>query len=241
MLESNMKIVKEVIKDLKALSNPEKEEVFKRFFKTGKGEYGYGDIFWGITVPNTRKVAKRYYKDISMEECTELLHSPIHEVRLTSLHMLVYKYKRATGELREDIVEAYLNNLEYVNNWDLVDLSCYKILGDYLLNNPLKREILYTLVKSNNLWKQRVAVVSCLALIRDNEFDDILKLSYILLSHEHDLMHKAVGWMLREVGKRDMDVLRRFLDINVNKMPRTMLRYSIERMDEVERKRYLRM
>jgi 3-methyladenine DNA glycosylase AlkD len=236
-----MNIVKEVIKELKAFSSKEKVEGFKRFFKTGKGEYGYGDIFWGISVPNTRLVAKRYYKEISIEECLELLHSPIHEVRLTSLHMLVYRYERATEELRREIVDVYINNLEYVNNWDLVDLSCYKILGDYILHNPDKRDILYTLVKSSNLWKQRVAVVSCYALIKKNDFDDILNLSYILLSHEHDLIHKAVGWMLREVGKRDMEVLRRYLDINVKKMPRTMLRYSIERMDEVERKKYLKM
>lgn len=241
MLESNMDIVKEIVKELEGFSSKEKLEVFKRFFKTGKGQYGYGDIFWGITVPNTRLVAKKYYKDITLEQSQELLHSPIHEIRLTSLHMLVYKYEKAPKALKRDIVDLYLSNLEYVNNWDLVDLSCYKILGDYMLHNPKERSILYTLAKSSNIWKQRVSVVSCYSLIKKDEFDDILKLSYLFLDNKEDLMHKAVGWMLRELGKRNLDTLRRFLDINVKKMPRTMLRYSIERMDEIERKKYLNM
>lgn len=241
MLESNMDIVKEIVKELEGFSSKGKIEVFRRFFKTGKGQYGHGDIFWGISVPNTRLVAKKYYKDITLEQCLELLHSPIHEIRLTSLHMLVYKYEKTSESLKRDIVDLYLSNLEYVNNWDLVDLSCYKILGDYVLYNPKERSILYTLAKSSNLWKQRVSVVSCYSLIKKDEFDDILKLSSIFLDHKHDLMHKAVGWMLRELGKREIGVLREFLNINVKRMPRTMLRYSIEKMDEVERKKYLNM
>lgn len=227
--------------DLKALGSKDKRKVYMRFFKTGKGEYGEGDVFWGVTVPDVKSVAKSYYKDISLDECESLLHDPVHEVRLCALHILVFKYGKGDGVLKRGVYDLYVRNFEFVNNWDLVDCSAHKIVGDFVLNNPNERSVLYDLAKSGHLWSERVSVISCFTLIRANEFEDILKLSEMFLDHEHDLMHKAVGWMLREVGKRDMDLLRGFLNKHIKDMPRTMLRYSIERMEEKERKGYLSM
>lgn len=228
-----------VKKELEKYSSKGKKEVFVRFFKTGKGQYGEGDMFWGITVPNIRDVAKRYFKDISFEEVKGLIESEIHEIRLTGYIILTYKYERGDKEEKERVYEFYINNLNGCNNWDIVDLSCSKIIGNYLVDNLGKRDILYTLVKSKNLWEQRISIVSTYSFIKNNDFKDTLKISKILLSHKHDLIHKAVGWMLREVGKKDIDVLREFLNENIKDMPRTTLRYAIERMDKKERDRYL--
>lgn len=228
-----------IISNLKEYINPEKKIFFPRFFKTGKGEYGEGDLFWGITVPNMREVAKRYYKDISLDDVRELTKDPIHEVRMVGYLILTYKFEKGNDEEKGKIYSFYLSNLEGVNNWDIVDLSCYKIVGEYLVKYPEKRDILYELAKSNDLWRQRISIVSTMAFIRRNDFKDTLKISELLLDHKHDLIHKAVGWMLREVGKRDIDILREFLNKNVKHMSRTTLRYSIERMDEEERKKYL--
>jgi len=230
-----------VQKELSKYSNNEKEEVFIRFFKTGRGEYGYGDKFWGITVSNIRDVAKRYYKDITFEEVKKLIESEIHEIRLTGYIIFTYRYEKGNTEERKNVYTFYINNLSGCNNWDIVDLSCSKIIGNYILDNPKQRDILYKLVKSNNLWEQRISIVSTYSLIRSNNFKDALRISKILLTHKHDLIHKAVGWMLREVGKRDIDVLRDFLNRNINNMPRTTLRYAIERMDKRERNRYLHL
>lgn len=227
--------------ELKKYANKGKEEIFIRFFKTGKGEYGEGDMFWGITVPNIRDVAKRYYKDISLEEVQRLIESEIHEIRLTGDIILTYKYEKGDIEEKERVYTFYINNLKGCNNWDIVDLSCSKIIGNYLLQNRNKRDILYTFAKSNNLWKQRISIVSTYSFIKQNDFKDTLKISKILLNHKHDLIHKAVGWMLREVGKRDIDVLRGFLNENIKGMPRTTLRYAIERMEKRERDIYLSM
>jgi len=227
-----------VKKELSKHSNIEKKDFFPRFFKTAKGEYGYGDKFWGITVPNIRSIAKKYYKDISLGEIKKLVDSEIHEVRLLGYIILTYKYEKGD---KEEIYNFYINNLEGCNNWDIVDLSCSNILGNYLLSNNEKRDILYSFAKSNDLWKQRISIVSTYSFIRNNEFEDTLKISKILLSHKHDLIHKAVGWMLREVGKKDIDVLKDFLNRNIKDIPRTTLRYAIERMDDIERKKYLDM
>ncbi len=234
-----MNISNAILKELKELSNKEKALFFPRFFKTAKGEYGYGDTFWGVTVPNIRLVAKKYYKDIQITDVKELVESPIHEVRLLGYIILTYKFEKEDTVGKEKIFNFYIENLNGVNNWDIVDLSCSKIVGEYLYLNSQRKDILYTLVKSNDLWKQRISIVSTYSFIRRNIFEDTLKISKELLNHKHDLIHKAVGWMLREVGKRDINVLREFLNENISSMSRTTLRYAIERMDEKERKMYL--
>ena len=229
----------DVVKELECLKNNEKIKVFKRFFKTNEGEYGYGDMFWGISVPQVREISKRYFLDISFDEIKILINHKIHEVRLTGYLILTYQYEKSDNERKKDIFDFYLNNLSGCNNWDLVDLSCYKIVGEYVLRNKEKRKILYKLSKSKNLWQQRISIVSTYPMIKRKEFEDTLNISKLLLFHKHDLIHKAVGWMLREVGKQDMNVLRKFLNENINTIPRTTLRYSIERMSESERKKYL--
>lgn len=236
-----MSITKSVINDLKKYTDPQKKEIFPKFFKTGKGEYGEGDKFWGITVPNIRIVAKQYYKDISLNDIKELINNEIHEIRLTGYIILTYKYEKGDSSQKEEIVNFYLNNLQGVNNWDIVDLSCPKILGEYLISHPEKRYLLYQLANSNNLWEQRISIVSTYPFIKKNDFTDTLQISSTLLSHKHDLIHKAIGWMLREVGKKDITVLRNYLDENIHILPRTTLRYSIEKMDKEERDKYLNM
>ena len=229
----------DVLKELEYLKNSEKIKVFKRFFKTNEGEYGYGDMFWGISVPQVREISKRYFQDIPFDEIKILINHRIHEVRLTGYLILTYQYEKSDNEKRKDIFDFYLNNLSGCNNWDLVDLSCYKIVGEYVLRNKDKRKILYKLSKSKNLWEQRISIVSTYPMIKRKEFEDTLNISKLLLSHKHDLIHKAVGWMLREVGKQDMNVLREFLNENINTIPRTTLRCSIEKMNKSERKGYL--
>ena len=228
-----------LIKELRKYRNTQKEEIFKSFFKTGEGEYGYGDIFWGVTVPDIRNVAKKYYIQISLNGIKELINSEIHEIRLTGYLILTYKYEKESKQEKEIIANFYLENLSGANNWDIVDLSCYKILGSYLIDNPQKRYILYKLVNSSNLWEQRISIVSTLAFIKNNDYIDTLNISKILLNNKHDLIHKAVGWMLREVGKRDINILKKFLKENIKEIPRTTLRYAIEKMDERERKYFL--
>jgi 3-methyladenine DNA glycosylase AlkD len=229
----------EVNGDLQSLANPEKTKILQGFFKTGPGQYGEGDIFLGIIVPEQRKVAKKH-KDLSLPEIQKLLSSKIHEYRLTALFILVDKYKRADLKGKSEIFDFYLKNasLGNINNWDLVDLSAPNITGDYLLNKD--RKILYCLAKSDNLWERRIAILSAFAFIRQNQFDDALKISEILLKDKHDLIHKAVGWMLREVGKRDQNVLESFLEENCKTMPRTMLRYSIEKFDKSGKEKYMK-
>lgn len=228
-----------IIQELQKYSNPQKAEFFPRFFKTGKGEYAEGDSFIGIVVPDCRKVAKKYYKEVDLIEVEKLLESKIHEHRLVGLFILVYKYEATKLDTdRKLIVDCYLNNLSAVNNWDLVDLSCYKLLGDYLHDKD--RSILYEFAKSDDLWKQRIAVITTMAFIKNNDFNDTLKIAEILVNHTHDLIHKAVGWMLREVGKRDQKVELGFLDKYYKQMPRTMLRYAIEKFDEPLRLKYLK-
>ena len=233
---------KEIQKELKNLENPDKAKILSRFFKTWKWEYWEWDKFLWIQVPQQRDIAKKYFEKSDLNDIEKLLNNEYHEVRLTALLILCYKYEFVTKKRLYDeqkkIVDFYLSHLEYCNNRDLVDLVCYKILGNYLLDKD--RQILYQLAKDKNMWKQRVAIVSTMIFVKNWEFDDTLKISKLLLTHEHDLIHKAVWWLLREVWKKDEKVLRDFLDKYANKMPRTMLRYAIEKLNENERKYYKR-
>jgi 3-methyladenine DNA glycosylase AlkD len=232
--------LKELEKVIQKAADPERAKNLQRFFKTGKGEYGEGDIFLGIVVPIQRKISKEF-SNLSIDEIQELLNSKIHEKRMIGLFILIKKYERAVKEKnkKKEIFEFYLKNASKnnINNWDLVDLSAPNIVGNYLLDKD--RKILYKLVKSNNLWEKRISVLSTFAFIRFGEFKDSLKISEILLGDLHDLIHKAVGWMLREIGKRDKKVLEEFLKKYYKKMPRTMLRYAIEKFPENERKTWL--
>lgn len=221
-------------KDIQTYASPEKAKVLQRFFKTCPGQYGEGDIFLGIKVPVQRKVAKKF-KDLKLSEIQPLLDSKIHEHRLVGLLILVDKYERSNNK---KIVDFYLSNTRNINNWDLVDLTAHKILGHYLLDKD--RSILYDLAKSNELWEKRISMISTAAFIKENDFKDTLEIAEILLNDKHDLIHKAVGWMLREVGKKDQDVEETFLKKYYKTMPRTMLRYAIERFEEKKRKAYLR-
>lgn len=208
-----------------------------RFFKTGKGQYGEGDKFIGCTVPQTRSVAAKYSK-LPLEEVAHLLKDEIHECRLCALVILTNKYNKANELDRFEILNFYISHTNYINNWDLVDISAHKIVGEWFKNRE-DRSLIYQLADSDLLWDQRIAIVSTFTLIRNNDFNDILSLSEKFLSHKHDLIHKACGWMLREVGKSDEAVLTYFLEQFAHQMPRTMLRYSIEKFDEELRKHYL--
>ena len=226
----------QVKKRLKQFINPQKAAFFPRFFKTGKGEYGEGDKFLGVTVPHQRIVAKQF-KALDIKEVEKLLYDPIHECRLTAILILVMQFEKGNDSERKSIYDFYLKHIQQVNNWDLVDSSAHKIVGAYL--DKRSREKLYRLAKTNHLWSQRVAVVATYWFIKRDDFEDILALSDLLIQHEHDLIHKAIGWMLREMGKRNDTILRNFLKTRYQKMPRTMLRYAIEKFDKLERDRYL--
>ncbi len=223
-------------KELKELSDPKQAEILQRFFKTGKGEYGEGDIFLGIKVPVQREVANKF-GELFLEDIEKLLNSKIHEHRMTALFILIRQYKKGSESEKNKVFNFYLKNTKNINNWDLVDISAPKVVGDYLLNKP--RNILYKLAKSDNLWERRIAIISTFTFIRNNKFRDTLKIAEILLNDKHDLIHKAVGWMLREVGKRDQKTEEEFLQKYYLKMPRVMLRYAIERFEERKRKFYL--
>ena len=225
-----------LIESLQQLADKEKATFLQRFFKTGKGQYAEGDVFWGIKVPETRQIAKAY-RNLPFSEIKKVVENPVHEVRLCGLIILVEQFKKASETERKDIVDFYLSNTKYINNWDLVDLSCYKILGEYLLDKP--RDILYHLAESRNMWKQRIAIVSTWMFIRNRDFIDTLAISEMLLSHPHDLIHKAVGWMLREISKRDEIVMLDFVEKHYKNMSRTTLRYAIERLPEDLRKEIL--
>ncbi len=230
--------LKNLIKDFEQIQNPEKAKILSRFFKTGKGEYGYGDIFLGITVPQQRLLVKKFF-DLNLQDTIKLLRSKIHEHRLTALLILVKKFEKENYErTKENIYNLYLDNTKYINNWDLVDLSAPKIVGNFLLNK--NREILYKLAKSKDLWEKRISIISTFTFIRNFEYLDTIEISKILLQDKHDLIHKSVGWMLREMGKRDINILKNFLDNYYKIMPRTMLRYSIEKLPKDIRAYYLK-
>lgn len=223
--------------ELKKLGDPERAKKLSGFFKTGKGQYGEGDIFLGIPVPIQRKISKKY-QSLTLVDLQKLLVSKFHEQRLTALLILVLKYGKGDLRAKKKIFNFYLENSFYVNNWDLVDLTAPKIVGNYLLDK--NRSILYKLVKSSYLWERRIAVLSTFAFIRNHDFLDALEISKLLLCDKHDLIHKAVGWMLREIGKRNQEVLEEFLEEFNMQMPRTMLRYSIEKFNPEKRKYYLK-
>ena len=222
---------------LKDLANKEKALHLQKYFKTGKGEYGEGDIFLGIRVPEIRKLV-REFRGLSTGEASELIKSKYHEERLFSLLAMVDIYKRGDDKDKREIYKLYLKNTKFINNWDLVDLSAPNIVGAYLMDRDKKP--LYGLAKSNDLWKRRISIMSTFSFIKNNLFDDTLKIAKILLHDKEDLIHKATGWMLREVGKRNMEVEEVFLKKIYKGMPRTMLRYSIERFPEKKRQMYLK-
>ncbi|HTE44790.1 MAG TPA: DNA alkylation repair protein [Gemmatimonadaceae bacterium] len=223
-------------KRLRELGDAGDAEFLQRFFKTGPGQYGEGDRFLGIRVPVTRKLAHEF-RDLPLDDIARLLHEPWHEARLLAVIMLSDAYARGTPAERAEIFRLYLDNAERVNNWDLVDASAPNIVGAHLATRS--RTVLDKLARSKNLWERRIAVVANQHLIRLGEFDDTIRVAKVLLTDKHDLIHKAVGWMLREVGDRDASVLDGFLDEHAHEMPRTMLRYAIEKMQPAKRRRYM--
>ncbi len=223
-------------KDFKHLANPEKAKILARFFKTGKGEYGEGDKFLGI-MTGTIRILARKYQDLSFPDLQKLLNGKYHEERTLAIMILVRQYEKGERVKKEEIFKFYLKNTKRINNWDLVDISAPQIVGEFLLET--ERDILYQLAKSENLWERRIAVMSTFAFIKNNDFADTLKIAEILLSDKHDLIHKAVGWMLREIGKRDQKIEEAFLKKYHKIMPRTMLRYAIEKFSKKKREFYL--
>lgn len=228
----------EIKHELVKLASKKRAEASAWFFKTGLGQYGYGDKFIGVSVPDIRKIARKFYQ-LSFVEINKLLQSPIHEERLIALFILVGQFKLADIKKRKEIYEYYLKNTSRVNNWDLVDLSAPNIVGVYLVNKS--KNILYRLAKSKNLWERRIAIISSLAFIQKGNFEDTFKITEILINDKEDLIHKATGWMLREVGKRiSKEKLEDFLKVHYKQMPRTMLRYSIEHFSDDLRQKYLK-
>lgn len=231
-----MDMLQNLKKDLKKNSNKSKAKALQRFFKTGKGEYGEGDVFLGITVPKQRKIAKKYLS-LDISTLQSLLDSKIHEERLIALLILTDNFKSSDEERKYQILDFYLHNTKNINNWDLVDLSAPHIVGPYFLDKP--KDILYQMAESKLLWEKRISIISTFSFIKNNQFQDSLKIAEILLHDSHDLIHKAVGWMLREIGKKDIKAEENFLKKYYKEMPRTMLRYAIEKFPEKTRKAYL--
>ncbi|MDR9415510.1 MAG: DNA alkylation repair protein [Gracilimonas sp.] len=226
----------QIIKELKALADPKKAQHSKRFFKSGSGEYGEGDKFLGIKVPEQRKVAKKH-RELSADEIQKLLQSEYHEIRLTALFLMVYKVEKGGQQELDEMTDLFLKNLEAVNSWDLVDSSAHQILGRYLEDTD--KDLLFDLARSNDLWKKRIAMISCYHFIKQNDFNDALAIAEILVHDEHDLIQKAVGWMLREIGNRDLATEESFLKKHYQNMPRTMLRYAIEKFEDPLSLKYL--
>ena len=225
-------------KALRSYASPARKKTNEWFFKTGKGQYGYGDKFMGVSDPDSRKVA-RQFATMPLTEVKKLLQSTIHEERATALKILVRKFEVGDERTKKKVYDFYLKNFSRVNNWDLVDGSAYKIAGAYMLEHPKYAHILDTYARSKNLWERRLSIIATLAFIRNNEFTWTMKNAEVLLADPHDLTHKAVGWMLREVWKRDYKIVEDFLIKNYKQVPRTTLRYAIERMDEKKRQRFL--
>jgi 3-methyladenine DNA glycosylase AlkD len=228
--------VKQIQSDLQKLASKEDARQLQRFFKTGKGQYGEGDLFLGIRVPVLRNLAKQY-NGLSLEDIARLLRSKFHEERMFALILMAHHYRKGNSSEKEAAYQLYLSHTKYVNNWDLVDTSAEHIVGAYLLERD--RKPLYELAVSADLWERRISILSTFHLIRRNQFDDTLAISEILINDKEDLIHKAVGWMLREVGKRDMAAEESFLIKYCRNMPRTMLRYAIEKFPEEKRRKYL--
>jgi 3-methyladenine DNA glycosylase AlkD len=233
----NIMPVHKIKKKLKPLSSQEKGRVLQRFFKTGPGEYGEGDVFIGVKVPDLRKVA-RDLQDIAINDVIVLLESAIHEERLLALLILVRKYVKGNETAKNEIYKLYLKKTKFINNWDLVDVTAHHIIGDYLMDKD--KAPLYKLAKSEDLWERRIAVLATFYFIKHEKYEEILKIAKILLTDKEDLIHKAVGWMLREIGKKDMGTEETFLKQHYKNMPRTMLRYAIEKFPEPKRQKYLK-
>ena len=228
--------VADIRAQLQELSDPRVAERSQRFFRTATGEYGEGDTFIGVRVPTLRRVAKQY-RSVSLRDTELLLQSPIHEERLLALLLLVRRYEQGDKTTREDVFDLYQRNIQFVNSWDLVDSSAHKIMGDYLRSRS--RRLLRRLAKSGVLWERRIAIISTMAYIKDGEFGETLKIAELLLLDDEDLIHKAVGWMLREIGNRNRKVEEAFLRKHYKDMPRTMLRYAIEKLPKTKRQRFL--
>ena len=232
-------LTEQILESLKDKAIPEKAKFLPKFFKAFPSGYGEGDQFLGVIVPDQRTIAKACFQDISLDEISELLHNPFHEARLTALMMLVFRFEKLKSEsARKEIADFYLDHLSFINNWDLVDSSCYQILGAFY--HKKDKSLFYELADSGHLWRQRVAMISSLYWIKKDDFEDGLALAEKLKNHPHDLMHKAVGWMLREIGKRDFDSEYEFLKKNYQTMPRTALRYAIEKFPEELRQDFLK-
>jgi len=230
-------VIRDIRKKLQQLESEERAKVLQRFFKTGPGEYSEGDVFIGVRVPDLRKLVKEY-QDITIKEVMQLLKSSIHEERLFALLILVSKYSKGNETVKKKIYELYLQNTKFINSWDLVDGSAQHIVGAFLMDKS--KEPIYRLAKSNSLWERRIAILSTFHFIKHDNYSETLKISKILLTDEQDLIHKAVGWMLREIGKRHISTEEIFLKKYYKRMPRTMLRYAIEKFPESKRKKYLR-
>ena len=236
-----MTLHNQILEALQFLSSPEKKEFLPYFFKTGKGEYAEGDQFIGVVVPDSRKLVKEYWQKATLDDVQEILKSEFHEMRLVALLILVTKFEKTKDEKeKKTLVDFYLKNTKYINNWDLVDLSCYKLLGRYCFENQ-KDDILRELSNSDNMWEKRIAIVATMHHIKKGKsFDLTQELVLNNLNHPHDLMHKANGWLLREIGNKDEEVLLDFLKIYYQNMPRTTLRYAIEKLDEDLRQDFLK-
>ncbi|MCB1144675.1 MAG: DNA alkylation repair protein [Leptospiraceae bacterium] len=226
-------------KRLRSLAKPSKVPEYQRFFKTGKGEYGEGDLFLGIKVPDIRNVVREYHRELNLSDLEEIVSSPYHEERMFALLVLVYKYKSRSNskESKKSIFDFYLKHMNFINNWDLVDVTAPHIIGMHLLDKD--RKVLYRLAKSKNLWEKRISIISTFPFINSHEFDDSLNISDILLKDEHDLIHKAVGWTLRNIGIKNLQTEIEYLKPRYKTMPRTLLRYAIEKFEPSLRKKYL--
>ncbi|WP_291049709.1 MULTISPECIES: DNA alkylation repair protein [unclassified Empedobacter] len=234
-------MIEQLKSTLQDLADDDKAKIMMRFFKTGKGEYGEGDILLGISVPNQRLIAKEFYQQVSLNDIKNLLNSNIHEYRLTALLILVLKYEKSKDELvRKDIIDFYLAQTSQINNWDLVDTSCYKILGHYCFHQK-REELLFELADSDDLWEKRIATVSTMYFIKQKSFSIVPEIVLKNLNHSHDLMHKANGWMLREMGKMNEEKLIEFLDEYTLQMPRTTLRYALEKIDPILKDYYMKL
>lgn len=232
-----MTSLNEIKEKIERLSNPVRAEACARYFKTGVGQYGHGDKFLGLSMPQLRSLAKEY-RVLEIDEVTELLCSHIHEERMLALLIFVGAYSKGNESLRQQIYDTYLAHTRFINNWDLVDSSAPQIVGFHLLDKS--RRPLYVLAKSKSLWERRISIMATFQFIRRDDYAEALKISELLLADKDDLIHKATGWMLREIGKRDLKVLKEFLNAHYRQMPRTMLRYAIERFPEEERRKYLK-
>ena len=232
-----MEKITAIKQDLRSSANPDKIKILSGFFKTGKGQYGEGDIFIGVTVPEIRKIAKKH-SDTPVNELEALLKEPVHEHRMFALLCMIEQFKEASEDKKQQLFQSYLKHTKYINNWDLVDLSAAQIVGEWIENK--EHGILHQLAGSNILWEQRISIVATWKWIRNGKFDDTIAIAEKLLYHEHDLIRKAVGWMLREVGKKDKRTLTKFLDKYHTTMPRTTLRYAIEKFSPEEKLLYMK-